>query len=49
MGCGPSQEAGDRSQSRLPSPRKGWEEGSKVKDNHRPCWSTRLEPQHAGG
>ncbi|XP_057644008.1 stathmin domain-containing protein 1 [Chionomys nivalis] len=32
MGCGPSQQAGDRSQSRVPSPRKGWEEGSKASD-----------------
>lgn len=30
MGCGPSQQAGDPSQSRVPSPRKGWEEGSKA-------------------
>ncbi|XP_021498493.1 stathmin domain-containing protein 1 [Meriones unguiculatus] len=30
MGCGPSQQAEDQSQSRLPSPRKGWEEGSKA-------------------
>ncbi|CAO2595925.1 Stathmin domain-containing protein 1 [Lemmus lemmus] len=30
MGCGPSQQAGDRSQSRVPSPRKGWEEESKA-------------------
>ncbi|CAH6800925.1 stathmin domain-containing protein 1 [Phodopus roborovskii] len=31
MGCGPSQQAGDQSQSRcVPSPRKGWEEGSKA-------------------
>ncbi|KAH0513742.1 Stathmin domain-containing protein 1 [Microtus ochrogaster] len=32
MGCGPSQQAGDRSQNRVPSPRKGWEEGSKASD-----------------
>ncbi|XP_003496057.1 stathmin domain-containing protein 1 [Cricetulus griseus] len=31
MGCGPSQQAGDQSQSHhVPSPRKGWEEGSKA-------------------
>lgn len=30
MGCGPSQQAEDQSQSRVPSPRKGWEEGSKA-------------------
>lgn len=43
MGCGPSQQKEDQSQSRIPSPRKGWEEGSKVTDNHRPCGSTRLD------
>lgn len=32
MGCGPSQQAGDQSQNRVPSPRKGWEEGSKASD-----------------
>ncbi|XP_051026728.1 stathmin domain-containing protein 1 [Acomys russatus] len=43
MGCGPSQQAEDQSLSRLPSPRKGWEEGSKAnvrvtssKENCRP-------------
>ncbi|XP_028618920.1 stathmin domain-containing protein 1 [Grammomys surdaster] len=30
MGCGPSQQTEDQSQSRIPSPRKGWEEGSKA-------------------
>lgn len=30
MGCGPSQQTEDQSQSRMPSPRKGWEEGSKA-------------------
>lgn len=30
MGCGPSQQTEDQSQSRIPSPRKGWEEGPKA-------------------
>ncbi|KAL1784057.1 stathmin domain-containing protein 1 [Sigmodon hispidus] len=30
MGCGPSQKAGDQNQSQVPTPRKGWEEGSKA-------------------
>ncbi|XP_052012237.1 stathmin domain-containing protein 1 [Apodemus sylvaticus] len=30
MGCGPSQQTEDQSQSRIPSPRKGWEEGAKA-------------------
>lgn len=40
MGCGPSKQTEDQRQSHIPSPRKGWEEGAKVTDNHRPCGST---------
>lgn len=43
MGCGPSKQTEDQRQSHIPSPRKGWEEGAKVTDNHRPCGSTQRD------